>query len=72
MVARSVEKVKMVEEEIRRKTAGKVQVKAIIVDLCKSAMDLEVYKKIAKEVEGLDLAIVVNNAGVAFNKELRL
>ena len=72
MVARSVEKVKMVEEEVRRKTAGKVQVKAIIVDLCKSAMDLEVYQKIVKEVEGLDLAIVVNNAGVAFNKELRL
>lgn len=44
-----------------------VKVKYIVADLCKEALDLDMYQKIAAEVAGLDLAIVVNNAGVLYN-----
>ena len=55
-----------------KRSRGKVQVRHIIMDLCKSAMDVEKYIQIAKEIENIDLALVVNNAGIAYDKEVRI
>jgi short-subunit dehydrogenase len=39
----------------------------IVADLCK--VELQKYEEIAQGLDGIDLAIVVNNAGVSFDKE---
>ena len=43
----------------------------IILDLGKEARGIDRYQEVAKKLDKIDLAIVVNNAGVAFDKEVR-
>ena len=72
LVARNRDKANKVAEEDSRRSHGKALVRIVIVDLSKSAMDLERYSAIAQEVCDIDLAIIVNNAGVAYDKEVRV
>ena len=59
-----MDKLKSVEAKCKSLNSS-VQIKIIVADLCKQAMDLQLYLNIAKEVSGLDVAMLVNNAGVA-------
>lgn len=66
LVSRSAQKLQQVQDKVLSLNS-KVEVKYIVADLCKDALDLGMYKQIAAEVRTLDLALVVNNAGILYN-----
>jgi short-subunit dehydrogenase len=47
LVGRSVEKVQRVQDEVNRRSGGKVKTIPVIADLCKKAMDIEFYQSMA-------------------------
>ncbi|TNV76728.1 hypothetical protein FGO68_gene1135 [Halteria grandinella] len=63
LVSRSIQKL----EQLRDELSPDIEKKIIQADLCSQATDLHTYQRIAYEVSNLDLAIVINNAGVIYN-----
>lgn len=63
LISRNLEKLKIVEKEARIKNQI-IDTKVIKADLCNQALDLAMYQIIAAEIGELDIAILVNNAGV--------
>lgn len=47
LVGRSAEKVQRVQDEVNRRSGGKVKTIPVIADLCKKAMDIEFYQSMA-------------------------
>ena len=47
LVGRSAEKVQRVQDEVKRRSGGKVKTIPVIADLCKKAMDIEFYQSMA-------------------------
>ncbi|WCJ38635.1 Very-long-chain 3-oxoacyl-CoA reductase 1 [Euphorbia peplus] len=64
LVGRNASKLEATTREIKEKY-GEIQVKTCEVDLAKCSTD-ELATKIATEIEGLDVGILINNAGLAY------
>jgi short-subunit dehydrogenase len=47
LVGRSAEKVQRVQDEVNRRSGGKVKTRPVIADLCKQAMDVRFYQSMA-------------------------
>ena len=62
MVSRNLDKLKSVESSLKTKFS-KTKTRVIQADLSKGD-DIKIYERIADQVKDLDVAIVVNNAGV--------
>ena len=39
----------------------------IQADLCKQAMEMDLYERIKKECENIEISMHINNAGVLYN-----
>jgi len=61
LISRSIDKLKKVAEEIDASKPG-VETRCLAIDF---TGELDIYDKIEKELEGLDIAILVNNVGDA-------
>ena len=61
LISRSSDKLAAVAEEIS--SATKVQTKCITADL---SGGVEIYSGIEKEVEGIDVGVLVNNVGMSY------
>lgn len=70
LISRSIDKLRNIDENIKAKNK-KIQTKIIQADLCKEARDIQMYERVAFEVSGLDVAILINNAGVLYNGYFR-
>jgi len=60
----SPSKLEATSKEIHEKFGGKVETKSIVIDFTKSSGD-EICKMIEGGIRGLDVGILINNAGVA-------
>lgn len=65
LVGRSPSKLESTSREVHDKYGGKVRIKKIVIDLGKSS-GVEIAQLIEKEIKGLDVGILINNAGVAY------
>ncbi|KAI4356054.1 hypothetical protein L6164_000106 [Bauhinia variegata] len=65
LVGRNPLKLEVTLKEITDKHGEKVEVKLVVLDLEK-ASGVEIVKKIEEATEGLDVGILVNNAGLAY------
>jgi len=65
LVGRSPSKLEATSKEIHEKYGGKVETKSIVIDLAKSSGE-EICKMIEGGIRGLDVGILINNAGVAY------
>lgn len=63
LVSRSLDKLK--EQESNIKSTYKVQVLTVEADFSSTSPDL--YNSIARKIEGLDIAVLVNNVGISYN-----
>jgi hypothetical protein len=48
-----------------------IQTKLVKADLCEQACNLTMYKRVMAELDGLDVAMLFNNAGMFFTGYLR-
>lgn len=67
LISRSLERLQRVAKEIAFMTNGGVQTKIVVADFAKGGEQLHMYEGIYEQVKDLDIAILVNNAGVLFN-----
>ncbi|XP_059447790.1 very-long-chain 3-oxoacyl-CoA reductase 1-like [Corylus avellana] len=65
LVGRSPSKLEATSKEINEKYGGKVETKSIVIDFAKSSGE-EICKMIEGGIRGLDVGILVNNAGMAY------
>ncbi|KAJ8773618.1 hypothetical protein K2173_005864 [Erythroxylum novogranatense] len=65
IVGRNPAKIEVTVKEIRERVGEKVDIKNIVIDLAKSAGE-EICKIIEEGIRGLDVGILINNAGVAY------
>jgi 17beta-estradiol 17-dehydrogenase / very-long-chain 3-oxoacyl-CoA reductase len=65
LVGRSPSKLETTSKEIHGKYGGKVETKSIVIDFAKSSGE-EICKMIEGGIRGLDVGILINNAGVAY------
>ncbi|KAH7515613.1 hypothetical protein FEM48_Zijuj10G0045100 [Ziziphus jujuba var. spinosa] len=65
LVGRNPLKLESTSSEIHEKYGGKVGIKKIVIDLAKSS-GKEIAQVIEEEIKGLDVGILINNAGVAY------
>lgn len=63
LVGRNPEKLELTYEEIRQK--HEVDIRTVVIDLAKSSGQ-DISRAIEDGIEGLDIGILINNAGVAF------
>lgn len=64
LVGRNTSKLEATSREIRERV-GEVEVKSVVVDLAKCS-GKELVDIIDKEIKGLDVGVLVNNAGLAY------
>ncbi|KAF8018527.1 hypothetical protein BT93_H3415 [Corymbia citriodora subsp. variegata] len=65
LVGRNPNKLEATSSELRQKYVDKIQVKTVVADLAKlSGEEIEVV--VTEATKGLDVGVVVNNAGVAY------
>ena len=62
LIGRSMEKLKSVQAKCKG-----VETRIIQADLCKQAMEMDMYEKIRKECEDIEICMLINNAGVLYN-----
>lgn len=65
LVGRSPLKLEATSKEIIDKTFGNVEVKSVVVDLQNNSGE-EIMNKVEEAIDGLDVGILVNGAGVAY------
>ena len=66
LISRSLDRLKRVASEIATLTQDKVQTKIVQADFANGGEQLDMYQRIYSEVKDLDIAILVNNAGVNY------
>jgi short-subunit dehydrogenase len=62
LIGRSIEKLRNVQAKCKN-----VETIIIQADLCKQAMEMEMYERIRKECEDIEICMLINNAGVLYN-----
>jgi 17beta-estradiol 17-dehydrogenase / very-long-chain 3-oxoacyl-CoA reductase len=65
LVGRSPSKLEATSKEIHQKYGGKVETKSIVIDFAKSRGE-EICKMIEGGIRGLDVGVLINNAGMAY------
>ena len=70
LVSRSLDKLKDVRQRLQA-INNEIETRIIVADLGKGARDIEMYKGIAEQVTDIDLALVINNAGVMYAGEFK-
>ncbi|KAE8023598.1 hypothetical protein FH972_009275 [Carpinus fangiana] len=65
LVGRSPSKLEATSKEIHQKYGGKVETKSIVIDFAKSSGE-EICKMIEGGIRGLDVGVLINNAGMAY------
>ncbi|XP_048427564.1 very-long-chain 3-oxoacyl-CoA reductase 1-like [Pyrus x bretschneideri] len=65
LLDRNTSKLEATSNELREKYGGQIDVKNIVMDLSKFSGE-EIADAIEEEIKGLDVGILVNNAGVAY------
>lgn len=65
LVSRSLDKLNYVERNVQQINTA-IKTRIIVADLCKEALNTDMYNNIAKQCADLDLAMIVNNAGVLY------
>lgn len=63
LVGRSSQKLEATSKEIREKHGVKIEVKIVVIDF-EDVKGEEIVKKIEEETKGLDVGILINNAGM--------
>lgn len=66
LVGRDPLKLKATCQQIREENGGNLSVKNIVIDFSKLRGD-EIAKKVEEGIEGLDVGILINNAGLAYS-----
>ncbi|KAH7834429.1 hypothetical protein Vadar_024399 [Vaccinium darrowii] len=66
LVGRDPLKLKATCQQIREENGGNLSVKTIVIDFSKLRGD-EIAKKVEEGIEGLDVGILINNAGLAYS-----
>ena len=61
-----MDKLKKVEANVLKATDKKIKTRIVLANFSHGE-DIALYKRIAEEVKDLDIAVLVNNAGVLFN-----
>lgn len=64
LIGRSPEKLEATRKEMRERHGGDVEVKSVVMDL-QEVEGEEIVKKMEEATEGLDVGVLVNNAGMA-------
>ena len=62
LIGRSIEKLRNVQAKCKS-----VETRIIQADLCKQAMEMDLYERIKKECENIEISMLINNAGVLYN-----
>lgn len=65
LIGRNPSKLEATSSEIHERYGGKVGMKNIVIDLAKSSGE-EITQLIEEGIRGLDVGILINNAGVSF------
>ncbi|GLU21754.1 hypothetical protein SLE2022_378730 [Rubroshorea leprosula] len=68
LVGRDPSKLESTSEEIRRRCGDEIEIKTVVADLAKYTGE-EISRKIGDAIGGLDIGILINNAGVAYPYE---
>ncbi|CAL8994083.1 unnamed protein product [Prunus brigantina] len=66
LLDRNVSKLEATANEIHERFGERVEIKKIVMDLAKLSGE-EIAKAIEEEIKGLDVGVLVNNAGVAYS-----
>eukprot|EP00347_Sterkiella_histriomuscorum_P006355 403353077 len=64
LVSRSMDRLNRVKSEIQHITNNSVQTKIVVADFAKGGETIQMYEDIYQQIKDLDIAILVNNAGV--------
>lgn len=65
LVGRNPSKLEVTSTELHEKYGGQIQIKNIVIDLAKFSGE-EIGNAIEEGIKGLDVGILINNAGVAY------
>ncbi|CAL5418812.1 unnamed protein product [Camellia sinensis] len=65
LVGRDSLKLESTSSEIRRRIGDRVSIRTIVIDFAKVGGE-EIEKRIGVEIEGLDVGVLINNAGLAY------
>ncbi|PQQ05473.1 very-long-chain 3-oxoacyl-CoA reductase 1-like [Prunus yedoensis var. nudiflora] len=65
LVGRNPSKLEATSTELHEKYGGQIQIKNIVIDLAKFSGE-EIGNAIEEGIKGLDVGILINNAGVAY------
>lgn len=65
LIGRNPSKLQDTSNEIREKQGRKVEIRTVVIDFSKDDGE-EVVKKLEKEVSGLDVGVLINNAGFSY------
>lgn len=64
LVGRNLQKLEATSDEIRKSHGGQIGIRSVIIDLAKLS-GREVETKMRQGIEGLDVGLLINNAGMA-------
>lgn len=65
LVGRDSLKLESTSSEIRHRIGDRVSIRTIVIDFAKVGGE-EIEKRIGEEIEGLDVGVLINNAGLAY------
>eukprot|EP00347_Sterkiella_histriomuscorum_P005739 403355455 len=67
LVSRSMDRLNRVKSEIQHITNNSLQTKIVVADFAKGGETIQMYEDIYQQIKDLDIAILVNNAGILYN-----